>query len=168
MQFSLGDKVLFKRENIEAEIVRINSMYKVRVLSKDGFELNVSVKDLVKIEEGTDTIRSYGNKFLSKDTVSSLMKSKKQQKNQSNLKIDLHIELLRPNYKALDKSEIIQIQLNECYNTIEKALNSNITKIVIIHGIGEGVLKNEVHDILTNYNLRFYLTKDGGATEVYL
>jgi dsDNA-specific endonuclease/ATPase MutS2 len=38
----------------------------------------------------------------------------------------------------------------------------------IIHGIGEGVLKNEVHAILRDYNLRFYLTKDGGVTEVYI
>jgi dsDNA-specific endonuclease/ATPase MutS2 len=68
----------------------------------------------------------------------------------------------------MDNFEIVQIQLNECYNKIEKALNSNITKLKIIHGIGEGILKNEVHTILKNYDLRFYLTKDGGATEVYL
>jgi dsDNA-specific endonuclease/ATPase MutS2 len=64
--------------------------------------------------------------------------------------------------------ENVQIQLHECYNKIEKALNSKIKKLEIIHGIGQGVLKNEVHSILKNYNLRFYLTKDGGATEVYL
>ena len=43
-----------------------------------------------------------------------------------------------------------------------------MNRIEIIHGIGEGVLRDEVHNILRNYNLRFYLTKDGGATEVYL
>jgi dsDNA-specific endonuclease/ATPase MutS2 len=68
----------------------------------------------------------------------------------------------------MDNFEIVQLQLNECYNKIEKALNSKINKLQIIHGIGEGTLKDKVHAILRNYNLRFYLTKDGGATEVYL
>ena len=68
----------------------------------------------------------------------------------------------------MDNFEIVQIQLNECHKKIKKALSSNINRIEIIHGIGEGVLKKEVHTILRNYNLRFYLTKDGGATHVYL
>ena len=166
MKFSLGDKVLFKKERIEAEVIRINSPYKVRVLSKDGFELNVSVKDLVKIEVGTDNITSYGNRFIFKDTPKILKKST-QQRHLKHLTVDLHIEVLRSDYKIIDPSEIIQIQLKECYKTLEIALNSNASKLIIIHGIGQGVLKKEVQNILSSYNLRFYLTKDGGATEVY-
>tara|TARA_B100000902_G_C27016429_1_gene767424 strand:+ start:79 stop:582 length:504 start_codon:yes stop_codon:yes gene_type:complete len=167
MKFSLGDKVLFKRENIEAEVISINSPYKVRVLSEDGFELNVSIKDLVKIEEGTDNISSYGNRFISKD-VSRIPKRSRIQQNQRHLTVDLHIEALRSDYKIIDRSEIIQIQLNECYKTLDKALSSNITKIVIIHGVGQGVLMKAVQNILSSYNLRFYLSQDGGATEVFL
>ncbi len=166
MKFSLGDKVLFKKESIEAKVIRINSPYKVRVLSKDGFELTVSVKDLVKIEEGTDNIKSYGNKYIFKDTPRILKKSKQQQ-HLKHLTVDLHIEVLRSDYKIIDPSEIIQIQLKECYKTLEIALNSNASKLIIIHGIGQGVLKKEVQNILSSYNLRFYLTQDGGATEVY-
>ena len=168
MQFSVGDEILFKKENIRGDIIRINSLYKVTVLSKDGFEMNVSVKDLVKIEKGTDRTISYGEKFYSKDSYSKVTKSQKQERKKSVLKVDLHIELLTSNYQFLENFEVVQIQLNECHNKIEKALNSKITKLEIIHGIGEGILKNEVHTILRNYNLRFYLTKDGGATEVYL
>ena len=168
MQFSVGDKILFKNEDFEGEIIRINSPYKVTVLSIDGFEMNVSVKDLVKIEEGTDKAISYGKNFYSKDSDSKRIKSQKTQRSQRVLKVDLHIELLTSNYQEMDNFEIVQIQLNECCNKIEKALSSKITKLEIIHGIGEGTLKNEVHTILKNYNLRFYLTKDGGATEVYL
>ena len=168
MQFSVGDKILFKKENIQGEVVKINSLYKVTVLSKDGFEMNVSVKDLVKIEQGTEKATSYGAYFYSKESDSQVIKSQKQQRSQSVLKVDLHIELLTSNHQYMDSFEIVQVQLNECHNKIEKALNSKITKIEIIHGIGEGILKDEVHAILRNYNLRFYLTKDGGTTEVYL
>ena len=62
----------------------------------------------------------------------------------------------------------VQLQLNECHKNIEKAIKRGISRIEIVHGIGEGVLKNEVHKILRHYNLRFYLNKDGGSTEVFL
>jgi dsDNA-specific endonuclease/ATPase MutS2 len=47
-------------------------------------------------------------------------------------------------------------------------MNSKITKVEIVHGIGEGILRNEVHQILKNYKLRYYLSKNGGSTEVML
>ena len=154
MGFSIGDKILFKKEKLEGEIVKINSLYKVTVLSADGFEMNVSVKDIVKIEKGTDQASSYGEVLFSKDSDSKVIKVKKKEKRNSVLKVDLHIELLTSNHECMDNFEILQIQLNECHKKIQSALNSSITKIEIIHGIGTGMLKKEVHNILKDYNLR--------------
>ena len=167
MLFAVGDRILFKRDKLKGSVIKINSAYKVTVLDDNGFESNVSVRDLVKIEGGTDNEISYGVCFPSKDKTSksfNVLRAKKQKKV---LTVDLHIELLYPNFKCLDNSQIIQIQLNECRDRIRKALHSKITRMDIIHGIGEGVLKNAVHTILSENNLRFYLTNDGGVTEVY-
>ena len=41
-------------------------------------------------------------------------------------------------------------------------------KIIIVHGIGEGVLKKEIHNLLNSYNLRYYESLNGGSTEVML
>ena len=57
------------------------------------------------------------------------MSSKKNQKRQRVLKVDLHIELLLSNYNNKDNFEIVQIQLNECHKKIKKALSSNINRI---------------------------------------
>jgi dsDNA-specific endonuclease/ATPase MutS2 len=168
MQFSVGDKILFKKESLKGKVIKINSPYKVTIITSDGFEMSISTMDLVKIEIGSDMTTSYSKGICYKDSDKKFIKSLKQRKSQSTLKIDLHIELLTTNYEYMDNFEIVQIQLNECHNKIEKALNSKIKKLDIIHGIGQGILKNEVHNILKNYNLRFYLTKDGGTTEVYL
>ena len=168
MQFTIGDKVLLKKDDLKGEVVRVNSIYKVTVLTDDGFEMNISVKDLVKVEVGTDKATSYGEIGYSKDKVSGSLKSKKQEKSQTILKVDLHIELLTDNYQYMDNFEIVQIQLDLCQKKIEKALNSNYQKIIIVHGIGAGILKEEVHKLLNNYKLRYYLTKDAGATEVIL
>jgi dsDNA-specific endonuclease/ATPase MutS2 len=166
MNFKLGDKVLFKREKQSGVIVKVNSLYKVVVETSDGFEVNSSVNDLVKIEVGTDKATSYGQVVYHKDTANHSEKLSKQQRSNSVLKVDLHIELLTSNYHYMDNFEIVQIQLNECHTKIEKALNSNYQKVIIVHGIGTGVLKSEVHNLLNNYKLRYYLSKDGGATEV--
>ena len=168
MQFKLGDKILFKTENHKGEIVKINSTYKVTVQTEDGFEVLASVKDLVKVEVNTDKALAYGNYFHQKDNDAKASNSFKKERSTTVLKVDLHIELLTNNYQYLDNFEIVQIQLNECHLKIEKALNSNYQKIIIVHGIGTGSLKTEVHKLLRNYNLRFYLSKDAGATEVML
>ena len=168
MQFTIGDKVLFKKDDLKGEIIRVNSLYKVTVLTDDGFEMNISIKDLVKVEAGTDKAISYGEIGYSKDKISKTLKSQKQGNSQSILKVDLHIELLTDNFQYMDNFEIVQIQLDLCQKKIEKALNSNYQKIIIVHGIGTGVLKAEVHKLLNHYQLRYYLSKDAGTTEVML
>ena len=168
MDFKIGDKVLFKSENQKGELVKVNSPYKVVVKTGDGFEVLASTKDLVKIEINTDKASAYGNNFYHKDGDNNLRNSFSRDKSSTVLKVDLHIELLTSNYHYLDNFEIVQIQLNECHNKIEKALNSNYLKLIIVHGIGTGRLKTEVHKLLRNYNLRFFLSKDAGATEVML
>ena len=168
MEFQLGDKVLFKKEDLKGEVVKVNSAYKLTILTSDGFEVNVSAKDIVKIEKGTDKAISYGDVFYQKDSDKRASKSIKQQRSQTVLKIDLHIELLTSNYHYMDNFEIVQLQLNACYEQLQYAMNSKITKVEIVHGIGEGILRNEVHQILKNYKLRYYLSKNGGSTEVML
>ena len=77
MQFTIGDKVLFKKDNLKGEIIRVNSLYKVAVLTDDGFEMNISIKDLVKVETGTDKVISYGEASFLKDKASRSLKSQK-------------------------------------------------------------------------------------------
>ena len=168
MQFIIGDKILFKTDNQRGKIIKINSQFKVTVLTEDGFDVLSSVKDLVKVEGNTDKVTAYGNYFYQKDKNNKSSKSFKRDKSATVLKIDLHIELLSINYQYLDNFEIVQIQLNECQKSLERAINSNIQKLIIVHGIGVGTLKYEVHKLLRSYDVRFYLTKDAGATEVML
>ena len=168
MLFKVGDKVIFKKEKQSGVIVKINSLYKVLVETPDGFEVNVSVKDIILLDSLTDKAAAYGTEFHQKDASERKKTSTKQQRSQTVLKVDLHIELLTSHYQFMDNFEIVQIQLKECQKKLEYALNSKITKLVIVHGIGTGVLKTEVHQLLKNYKLRFYLLKDSGATEVYL
>ena len=89
MDFKVGDKVLFKREKQTAVILKINSIYKVLVERSDGFQMNVSVKDIILVD--TDTVEGYGSCFHNKDKNHTDKKVSKQQRSQTVLKIDLQL-----------------------------------------------------------------------------
>lgn len=89
-----------------------------------------------------------------------------------NPEIDLHIQNLINGYARLDKGEILRIQLQHCQRFVEKAVRLGAPRVFLIHGVGEGKLKDAVADQLRNnpYVVKFkneYHHKYGyGATEV--
>ncbi|HET6225775.1 MAG TPA: DUF2027 domain-containing protein [Bacteroidia bacterium] len=87
------------------------------------------------------------------------------------MEIDLHIEELLDDYTNMSNAEIIQVQLNYFQNALDKAMNEHMRKLVVIHGVGNGRLKQEVRAILATYdNLRYfdgsYARYGFGATEI--
>ncbi len=65
--------------------------------------------------------------------------------------IDLHIEQLLDSYKGMTNAQIIQHQLRVFQKELENAIASNLKKIIFIHGVGNGRLKQEILAILRNY-----------------
>lgn len=89
------------------------------------------------------------------------------------MEIDLHIEELLDNYYGMSNFEIVQVQLNTFQKALDKAISEHYRKLIVIHGVGNGRLKQEVRAILATYsNLRFhdasYAKYGFGATEVEL
>lgn len=88
--------------------------------------------------------------------------------------IDLHIHALMPGYQKLNKSEILQTQLRHFHDFMNKAIRLGVPKVYVIHGVGEGKLKEAVANELRKmpYVRKFkneYIQKYGyGATEVHL
>ena len=65
--------------------------------------------------------------------------------------IDLHISALDPDYQKLEKNEIMQTQIQYFEKTLEDAMIHQYQKLIYIHGIGNGSLKNELRRILRTY-----------------
>jgi hypothetical protein len=71
--------------------------------------------------------------------------------------IDLHIEKLNQSFSKLDNSAILQIQLSAFEHNLESAIATGMDEIIFIHGVGNGVLKNQIHKLLSNNkNIKFY------------
>ena len=62
-----------------------------------------------------------------------------------NLIVDLHIEKIVENHHHLSGNEILNRQLEKFKETLDQAIISGQEEIIYIHGIGSGLLKNELH-----------------------
>ena len=62
--------------------------------------------------------------------------------------IDLHIEKLTDSWKHLSNFEILTIQLKTFEKYYELAVAHYQPSLTVIHGVGIGKLRNEIHDIL--------------------
>lgn len=84
--------------------------------------------------------------------------------------IDLHIEKLDDAISHQTPDLILNYQIRVCKNYIEKAISCQKANFTIIHGIGKGVLKQEVLHLLKNYTPYQYHTEqnEGGAIEVWM
>ena len=87
--------------------------------------------------------------------------------------IDLHIEKIMDQHSHLTNAEILQFQLEEFEKWFELAQLNHLPSMIIIHGVGKGKLKAEIHDLLKvkkgvkqfiNQYADFY---GYGATEVF-
>ena len=86
--------------------------------------------------------------------------------------IDLHIQSLLNGHARLDKSEIMRIQLQHCQRFVEKAARLGAPRVFLIHGVGEGKLKDAIADQLkanpdvVKFKNEYHHKYGYGATEV--
>jgi hypothetical protein len=60
------------------------------------------------------------------------------------VEIDLHIHELLDNFNNLTNTEMLTIQMTKFHEEMARAIKSEVKKIVFIHGVGNGTLKNEL------------------------
>ncbi len=65
--------------------------------------------------------------------------------------VDLHISALRDKYDNLTPHEILTIQIGTFERLLESAVANNYTKVVFIHGVGNGSLKKAIVDQVREY-----------------
>lgn len=87
--------------------------------------------------------------------------------------VDLHIEKLVADPSGLTPTDMLAIQLGELQRQLDQAIARRQFSLVVIHGLGKGTLRNEVHEILRHvpeiksfvnqYDFRYGY----GATEIF-
>ncbi|WP_167613396.1 DUF2027 domain-containing protein [Maribellus sediminis] len=70
--------------------------------------------------------------------------------------IDLHITELLDNSEGLSNREILEIQMDRVESEMNAAIRDHVKRIVFIHGVGQGVLKQEVAKLLQSKFKKYY------------
>jgi hypothetical protein len=87
--------------------------------------------------------------------------------------VDLHMEKICDNWQQLDSFEILTVQLNEFEKYYELAQQHRQPSLIIVHGVGTGRLRDEIHDLLKRrkevkyFVNQFHRTYGYGATEIF-
>ena len=87
--------------------------------------------------------------------------------------VDLHIEKLTDSWKHLSNFEILTMQLKAFEKYYELAVAHHQSSLTIIHGVGVGKLRDEIHDILRlKREVKSFINQYNqlygyGATEIY-
>jgi len=87
--------------------------------------------------------------------------------------VDLHIEQLVANTRGLTNADIVTIQLDALHHYVQLAIVHRQERMIIIHGLGKGKLREEVHAILkqvpevSRYKNEWSGKYGFGATEIW-
>jgi len=88
--------------------------------------------------------------------------------------IDLHIEHLVPDVSKIPQNNILGVQLDHFETYMAQAIRLGVESVFIIHGVGEGKLRNAIakrlesmHEV-TSFKNEYHAKYGYGATEVFL
>ena len=173
--FQVGDKVSVLDDAIDGVVVKINGDT-ITIETTDGFPLSFKTNELIKIGNADAmTLNFNKNEVIKAKEIPKpnyINKEKKSKKEVPVPEFDLHIEKLVKNYKSMSNYDILTLQSETAKKHIDFAIRNRIPKIVLIHGVGEGILKSELDFMLGRYEMITFqdanYQKYGlGATEVY-
>lgn len=182
MSIKIGDKIKLLNEPFDGVVMGFLSS-NIVIVEVDGFEYEYPLSEIIKVDESNAIhhIPEYVDiDFEEKKPPRAIVKPVRKfyeaevfdSVNSRGIpEIDLHIEELISDKSHLTNGEILEIQIHALERFIEKCTSQHTNQFVVIHGVGQGVLKSEVHKLLKSYgNMRFehgWLNEYGyGATLV--
>lgn len=187
MNFKIGDKVRFLNSDGHGIITKILDLERVELENNFGFLEEYKISELVPERKQED----YQTENLAFDKeIKSKINAEKTNNKNFDLKrkfrhlqrygskeivvLDLHIENLIDSNNGMSNSGILKIQMSHFKSFLNKSIDKKQRKIVVIHGVGEGVLRHEIRKELDIYHPYFeyydasYDEFGYGATEIRL
>jgi dsDNA-specific endonuclease/ATPase MutS2 len=163
---SLNDKVrlLHGTETGIVKAILPHNYYEVEI--EDGFLMKLPAKEIVKDYSSEDDFKKRIDTHP--DVIN---KNRKKNIKKSSDTVDLHLNQQKnPAIFHLSNGDIIDVQLQKLSTAIIKAMSEGTRALVIIHGVGNGTLKNKVHEfvkknrLVKNISTADYKKYGSGAT----
>jgi len=184
MAFKVGDTVKILDEHGEGVITKIIS-HSAAMVDLDGFDFEFELSNLIKVDGDNNIVHKAHEKdfdHLIEDPKQANIKEVLQHipievldklNTRGMPEIDLHIYELVDKPRDLTNSEMLAIQIQRLEHFIHNCIVQSVSEFVIIHGVGEGVLKTEVHKVLVSHgNIEFteadFREYGAGATQAII
>lgn len=167
MAFKVGDTISLINSTETGTILKIEGD-QAEVLLEHGFEEWIPLREMVLRKA-----MNIGSVHSKDRAPSRLERGRAAAHAPEYLEVDLHFEALVDFPKNFSAHEKLQIQLNEVRKSIARARRGGIKKVILIHGVGQGRLRDEIYhqlermDRLSFYDAS-YAQYGKGATEVEL
>lgn len=168
-QIPISESVFIDTKNLATADTIKHSEFKFPVyafLLKDEFMTTQTVEAILNDEDikRLKTIKE----FKTKEKVS---RSHKEYLRSLEKEVDLHIEELVDSTKGMGSHEMLSIQLERFERELDAAIAKGMKKIIFIHGVGNGRLKQEIIKVLKTmkgitYQDGSYKEYGFGATQV--
>ncbi|MEJ1223396.1 Smr/MutS family protein [Sediminicola sp. 1XM1-17] len=176
-KFKIGDRVETV-DDVLVGVVRAIQGNFISIETDEGFMLRFQPEELMLVNNSIDiTVNNFEVAQIKKEKEIPKRRNtqavKPKERSAPKMEVDLHIHQLVPSNRGMSNYEILNIQLDAAKRQLEFAMSKRIQKVVFIHGVGEGVLKEELYYLFKRYeNVKYYdadYQKYGlGATEVYI
>jgi len=163
-------------ELTKGEVLEVEGQI-LRLRTEDGFEIEVPITEVVHLPDMGSlpldvTAFSASVKEEGRPRKRREIGSRKERHNPP-MVVDLHIEKLLADTRGMTTFDILNYQVDTARGQLEFAMRKRIQRIVFIHGVGEGVLKQELRTLFRRYeDLRVgdadYRKYGVGATEIYI
>ena len=177
MKINVGDAVETIDDAISGVVTKILAST-ITIETTDGFEFQFESSELIRSNSETrieqalhdsDIEAIKREKETKKRTFTPTLKPK--ERHAPKFEVDLHIHHLTKSSRGMSNYDMLNLQLDTARGQLEFAIRKRIPKIVFIHGVGEGVLRQELETLFGRYNnVKFYdadyKTYGLGATEV--
>tara|TARA_R110002167_G_scaffold50143_2_gene146295 strand:- start:363 stop:908 length:546 start_codon:yes stop_codon:yes gene_type:complete len=174
--FTVGDKVETIDDTVFGVVVKTEPN-EITIESDDGFFLKFSPNELVMKDQGRIEVTNYEVAQIKSEKEipkkSKVIVPKAKERNAPKMEVDLHINQLVASTRGMNNYDMVNLQLETAKRQLLFAMQKRIQKVVFIHGVGEGVLKEELCYLFKQFDNVAYYDADYqqyglGATEVYI
>ena len=144
-------------KEIQPAIVKKFRVNPVKFYKEKSFQPNTLFEKNALIYQISENILDTEIDKLTEDDFRKVVKAKAQKKQEVKppkqeqpdiVEVDLHIHELVDNTAGLSNKEILDVQMEKVEREMRLAIESRAKRIVFIHGVGQGVLKQEVARLL--------------------
>lgn len=170
--FKVGDRVRFLHQSGEGVVLAIEEGgHALVVEDSDGFPMRFSAKECLPVPNAAEEAKAYASKDITKGELlernvdERILKASQKdfdvkyknpdatnmRKRDEHMEVDLHFHALTGARDRATPHEMLSLQLEHFDRMMRRAEEKRIPRIIFIHGVGQGRLRQEIRDALTAY-----------------